>query len=359
MSSIAVTGAAGFIGSHVSEALQAAGWRVRGIDAFTHTYDPRQKRDNLSDLIGPGFELVEADLVSADVDALLDGVDAVVHLAAEPGVGASWGNGFTSYVERNVLAMQRVLEAAVRARIDRFVYASSSSVYGNGICAPFLETATLRPASPYGASKLMGELLLAAYVEQRALPGVSLRYFSVYGPRQRPDMAAHRFIESLLAGRPLQLYGDGSQLRDFTYVDDVVAATVAAVTAEVGPGSVFNVAAGRPVPIRELVELINAGLIGAGLGGIGLGGIGLGGTGLGGTGRIGDEPVVIERHPERPGDVTRTEGDAGAARRALGWRPRTDLRTGLARQIAWHRDRRARAPGGLAPPVALADAGRG
>jgi UDP-glucuronate 4-epimerase len=330
MSSIAVTGAAGFIGSHVSEALIAAGHHVRGIDAFTSTYDPEQKRDNLAGLIGPRFELVEADLVTADIEALFDGVQAVVHLAAEPGVGASWGHGFTCYVERNVLAMQRVLEAAVRARVDRFVYASSSSVYGNGIDAPFVESAPLRPASPYGASKLMGELLVAAYVEQRALPGVSLRYFSVYGPRQRPDMAAHRFIESMLDGRPLPLYGDGSQQRDFTYVADVVAATVAAMTADVALGSVFNVAAGRPVPIRRLVELL--------------------------AGLVRREPLVVEE-PERAGDVARTEGDASAAARALGWVPRTALLDGLARQVDWHRQRRAGRLGGPAAVPALADAG--
>jgi nucleoside-diphosphate-sugar epimerase len=330
MSSIAVTGAAGFIGSHVSRALISAGWRVRGIDAFTDTYDPEQKRANLRELVDPRFELVEADLGAADVDGLLDGVDAVVHLAAEPGVGASWGNGFTSYVERNVLAMQRVLEAASRARIDRFVYASSSSVYGSGVTAPIVEGAVPRPASPYGASKLMGELLLAAYVDQRALPGVSLRYFSVYGPRQRPDMAAHRFIEALLDRRPLTVYGDGTQQRDFTYVDDVTEATLAAVTADIRPGAVFNIAAGRPVPVGRLIALLAE--------------------------LVDGDPAVIARQPARPGDVDRTEGDTGAATRGLGWRPRTDLGTGLARQVAWHRDRRA---GAAAGPAALVEAGRG
>jgi UDP-glucuronate 4-epimerase len=322
---IVVTGAAGFIGSHVSEALVAAGWQVRGIDAFTSTYDTEQKRGNLAGLPDSRFELVEADLVGADIDALLDGADAVAHLAAEPGVGASWGTSFASYLDRNVLATQRVLEAAVTAKIGRVVYASSSSVYGNGITAPFTETAPLRPASPYGASKLLGELLLGAYVEQRALPGVSLRYFSVYGPRQRPDMAAHRFIEALLDGRPLGLYGDGSQLRDFTYVDDVVAATVAAVTADLRPGTILNVAGGAPVSIQQLINLLGE--------------------------LVACDGITVDRLPERYGDVVRTEGDAGAAARLLGWRPRTDLRTGLARQVAWHRDRRADGSGPQGRPA--------
>jgi UDP-glucuronate 4-epimerase len=329
MSCIVVTGAAGFIGSHVSEALVAAGWRVRGVDAFTNTYDPQQKRSNLSGLPGSRFELVEADLVSDDVAALLDGAEAVAHLAAEPGVGASWGMTFASYLERNALATQRLLEAAVTARIGRVVYASSSSVYGNGATTPLREEAPLRPASPYGASKLLGELLLAAYVEQRALPGVSLRYFSVYGPRQRPDMAAHRFIEALLDGRPLALYGDGSQQRDFTYVDDVVAATVAALTADIRPGTVLNVAAGVPVSIRRLIDLLRE--------------------------LMACDRVAVDRRPQRDGDVVRTEGDGTAAAQVLGWRAQTDLRAGLARQIAWHR-RRADERGSARSQSALAGA---
>src|SRR5690349_9799725 len=327
----AVTGAGGFIGSHVSAALIAAGWQVRGIDAFTPTYDPGRKRENLRPLTDPRFELVEADLGTADVDALLSGVDAVAHLAAEPGVGASWGQGFTPYVERNVLAMQRVLEGAARARVERFVYSSSSSVYGNGPASPLVETAALRPASPYGASKLMGELLLATYVDQRALPGVALRYFSVYGPRQRPDMAAHRFIEALLDGRPITLFGDGSQQRDFTYVDDVTAATLAALTADVQPGSVFNIAAGRPVAVDRLVRLLAE--------------------------LVDRDPAVVDRQPERLGDVDHTEGDTGAAARLLGWQPRTDLVTGLTQQVAWQRECRSGPSDGVAQP-ALAEAMR-
>jgi UDP-glucuronate 4-epimerase len=315
MSCIVVTGAAGFIGSHVTQALVAAGWQVRGIDSFTNTYDPQQKRRNLSGVPDSRFELVEADLASDDVGALLEGADAVAHLAAEPGVGASWGTTFASYLERNALATQRVLEAAVSTRIGRVVYASSSSVYGNGITTPLTEAAALRPASPYGASKLLGELLLSAYVEQRGLPGVSLRYFSVYGPRQRPDMAAHRFIEALLDGRPLALYGDGSQLRDFTYIDDVVAATVAALTGDIRPGTILNIAAGIPVSIQRLIDLLGE--------------------------LMACDRVAVDRRPQRYGDVVRTEGDGAAAARMLGWRARTDLRTGLARQIAWHRCRRA------------------
>src|SRR5215212_4935650 len=302
MGSILLTGVAGFIGSHLAEYLSAAGWSVRGVDAFTETYAPKLKRDNVAAVSrSTNLELVTCDLAREDLHDLLDGVDAVLHLAGEPGVPASWGSGFAVYVERNIIATQRLLEAATAAGVDRFVYASSSSVYG-AADRPVVESALPRPLSPYGASKLAGEVLVGAYAQQRRLSTVALRYFSVYGPRQRPDMAAHRFIEALLDHRPVVIHGDGSQARDFTYVTDVVAATAAALTASVPTGSVLNVARGESVEVRELIATL-ADLLGV-------------------------EPC-IEHRPEREGDAPHTEGCADAARRLLTWDPVTDLRCGL------------------------------
>jgi UDP-glucuronate 4-epimerase len=313
MGCVLVTGMAGFIGSHLGEVLVREGWSVRGVDAFTDTYAPRQKRDNVATLSRSSLvELVTGDLARDDLRELLDGVDAVVHLAGEPGVPASWGTAFPTYVERNVIATQRLLEAATVAGVSRFVYASSSSVYGPED-RPFVESAVPRPLSPYGASKLAGEVLVGAYGQQRGLSTVSLRYFSVFGPRQRPDMAAHRFIEALLDARPLVVYGDGRQARDFTYVADIVAATAAALTAPVPTGSVMNVARGEAVEVRELIAILGA--------------------------ELGVEPR-IEHRPTRAGDTPRTDGCADVARDLLGWEPVTELRVGLRRQVEWHLRRR-------------------
>src|SRR4051812_8710567 len=199
---------AGFIASHVAESLARGGWSVRGVDAFTDTYPVRQKRDNVAAVFrSSDVELVVADLAHENLGPLLDGVESVVHLAGEPGVPASWGSGFATYVERNIVATQRLLEAAATAGVRRFVYASSSSVYGAETQA-LVESAVPRPLSPYGASKLAGEVLVGAYAQQRGLSTVSLRFFSVYGPRQRPDMANHRFIEAMLDHRPIAVFGD-------------------------------------------------------------------------------------------------------------------------------------------------------
>lgn len=310
MTRILVTGAAGFIGSHLCEALLQRGCDVRGLDAFTPFYDPTRKRSNMAGFMDhPAFELVEGDVLTVVFDQVLDGVDAIVHLAGEPGVSTSWGPSFGRYLERNVLATQRLLEAASVSAVDRFVYASSSSVYGAA-------TDTLRargeprPASPYGVSKLAAETLVGAYAYTLGLPGVSLRYFSVYGPRQRPDMAAHRFIEALLDGRPLQLFGDGGQVRDFTYVGDVVDATVRAIFADLPPAAVLDVSSGRPVSVATLI---------AELGSI-----------------FGETDSSVQTRPERPGDVPRTEGQVDAAHQHLGWVPAVGLRAGLLQQADWH-----------------------
>jgi nucleoside-diphosphate-sugar epimerase len=320
VSTVLVTGAAGFIGSHLCEALLAEGHRVRGFDAFTEFYDPARKRRNLAGCLDqPAFELVEGDLLTADLDPVLEGVEVVAHLAGEPGVTSSWGPDFPRYLDRNVLATQRLLEAAVAGDVRQLVYASSSSVYGTGSEA-LRADGEPRPFSPYGVSKLAAETLVGAYAHGHGLRTVSLRYFSVYGPRQRPDMAAHRFIEALLDGQPLQVFGDGSQVRDFTYVGDVVRATRLALFADLPPAAVLDVASGRPASVATLIGL------------------------LGELASSGPTPIV--QCEERRGDVPRTEGSPGTAHTHLGWVPVTDLRSGLARQVAWHASVRS----GLRPP---------
>ena len=311
MTRVLVTGAAGFIGSHLCESLLRLGCEVRGLDAFTAFYDPQRKRANLSRLLEePRFELLHADLLTTRLDDMLDGVDLVAHLAGEPGVSTSWGASFGRYLDRNVLATQRLLGAVSAAGSQRFVYASSSSVYGVGT-ASSRGGGEPRPASPYGVSKLAAETLVGAYAHSYGVPGVSLRYFSVYGPRQRPDMAAHRFIESLLENRPLKVFGDGGQVRDFTYVDDVVDATVRALFADLPPGTVLDVASGRPTTIRTLIGELGD--------------------------LVGTTDTDLEEYDERPGDVPRTEGNIALTRKCLSWSPTTDLRAGLMQQVAWHK----------------------
>ncbi len=303
-----VTGAAGFIGHHVGMALLESGHEVRGIDAFTDYYDPALKRAATARLAQhEGFEGVELDLAHADLDDLVAGADAVIHLAGQPGVRLSWADGFHVYVERNLSASQRLLEAARRTGVPRLVMASSSSVYGNVLVHPTTEDTPTRPFSPYGVTKLAMEHLAAAYAENWALPVVMLRYFTVYGPGQRPDMGMHRFIAAAAAGEPVTVYGDGQQVRDFTYVDDVVGATLAASTADVPPASVFNIAGGSSSTVNDVLRLV--------------------------ADAMGRE--VATRHlPEQPGDVRVTGGAIDRARRAFGWQPEVPLAEGVKRQVA-------------------------
>jgi UDP-glucuronate 4-epimerase len=307
-----VTGSAGFIGHHVCEALVERGDEVVGVDAFTDNYDPALKRANAARLARHGrHRNVELDLVAAataDLDDVLAGADAVVHLAAQPGVRWSWSDGFPIYVERNVTASQRLLEAARRTGVPRLILASSSSVYGNASTGePLTEEAPTRPFSPYGVTKLAMEHLASAYGANWGLSSVVLRYFTVYGPGQRPDMALHRFITAVAAGQEVMVYGDGHQVRDFTYVADAAAATIAAIEADVAPATVLNVAGGSPTTVANLLRIVSE--------------------------EVG-RPVISRNLPEQPGDVRVTSGATDRARRMLGWQPEMLLDEGVKRQVA-------------------------
>ncbi|HEY3941019.1 MAG TPA: NAD-dependent epimerase/dehydratase family protein [Acidimicrobiales bacterium] len=310
-----VTGVAGFVGSHLAEALVEAGHRVVGIDCLTDYYDAAAKRQNLRLLGGrANFEFVLADLRTAELEPMLAGADVVFHQAGQPGVRKSWSTGFVDYSTHNIVGTQRLLEAARRVRCPRVVYASSSSVYGNAPAYPTSEASLPHPHSPYGVTKLAAEHLCSLYAANWGLPTVSLRYFTVYGPRQRPDMAFRRLIDAAVDGRSFALYGSGRQVRDFTYVGDVVAANLAAGGADVAPGTVVNIAGGASASMNEVIELV---------------------------GELTGAPVALERQPAMPGDVERTGGTIDAADRSLGWAPVTSLRDGLEAQVAWSRRRLA------------------
>ncbi len=303
-----VTGVAGFIGSHLADALLTRGARVTGLDCFTDYYARAIKEANLSGLHGrPDFRFVETAVQRADLRRLLDGVTHVFHLAAQAGVRKSWGRDFQIYSINNVEATQALLEACVGAPVDRFVYASSSSVYGDDTPIPMREDALPRPVSPYGVTKLAAEQLCYLYHVNHGVPAVSLRYFTVYGPRQRPDMAFHRFLKAAIAGAPITIYGDGEQTRDFTYVADAVAATVAA--ADRGrPGGVYNIGGGSRVSVNAVLELV---------------------------GRCTGRTLDIRRDAPQKGDMRDTSADTSRARADLGFAPSVPLEPGLEEEFRW------------------------
>jgi UDP-glucuronate 4-epimerase len=306
-----VTGAAGFIGSHLAERLVGAGHEVVGLDCFTDYYEPERKRSNLRALAGAAhFQLVEADLMAADLRALVRGVDVVFHQAGQPGTRLSWSDQFATYVERNVLATQRLLEACEGSGIHRFVNASSSSVYGNSDRYPCAESTLPRPFSPYGVTKLAAEHLCDLYARNWGVPVVSLRYFTVYGPRQRPDMGIHIFCDAVLRGQPVRVFGSGDQIRDFTYVGDVVEANIAAAEADVSCPEVLNIAGGTSISVSEFLELI---------------------------GYLAGRPVTVEHLPVQAGDVYRTGGSTERAEALLSWKPETALLEGVRAQLEWQR----------------------
>src|SRR3954454_16307445 len=300
-----VTGAAGFIGSHLCDRLLEGGVAVLGVDRLSDYYDPAIKSSNVARLSAhQGFTFVEADIVEVAEPALLEGIDVVYHLAGQPGVRPSWGRTFEIYANDNVMATQAMLEAAKEVPLERFVYASSSSVYGNAERFPTSETDRPQPLSPYGVTKLAAEHLCSLYANSYGVPTVSLRYFSVYGPRQRPDMAFHRFIKAATAAEPLRIFGDGLQTRDFTYVGDIVAATMAA--AETGvPGEVYNVAGGSRVTVLDVLGILE---------------------------RVLDTRIDVHHEEAARGDARDTSGDTAKAARDLGYAPSVSLEDGLAAQ---------------------------
>ena len=303
-----VTGVAGFIGSTLAERLLDACSEVVGLDCFTDYYPRSHKEANLAGLRARrGFTFVEAALQDTDLPGLLDGVTHVFHLAAQAGVRKSWGRDFRVYTVNNVEGTQVLLEACVGRPIERVVYASSSSVYGDDVPIPMREDALPRPVSPYGVTKLAAEQLCHLYHVNHGVPTVSLRYFTVYGPRQRPDMAFHRFLRAAREGAPIVLYGDGGQTRDFTFVDDAVTATADAALRGV-PGGVYNIGGGSRVSINEVLDLI---------------------------GRVTGRALDVRREPAQPGDMRDTYADTTLARRDLGFHPAATLPQGLAAEYEW------------------------
>jgi UDP-glucuronate 4-epimerase len=308
-----VTGAAGFIGSHACEALVARGHEVIGVDNFDPFYARSVKERNLEALRGNrAFRLVEADVARDPLP--LDGVAAVLHLAAKAGVRPSLENP-AAYIDANVTGTARVLDAARRAGVGRIVLGSSSSVYGNATPAPFAEDApAVAPISPYAASKRAAELLGHAWAHLYPVRIVCLRFFTVYGPRQRPDLAIHRFTDLIARGQPVRMYGDGSSERDYTYISDAVDGVLAALarTGEAGGGfEVLNIGGGARVRLDRLIALLGAAL--------------------------GREPRV-ERHPDQPGDVRVTAADLRRAEGALGYRPRVGIEQGIREFVRWYEE---------------------
>ena len=303
-----VTGAAGFIGSHLTAALLDRGATVVGIDCFTDYYPRATKEKNLEEnTLRERFRFVENTIADADLPALLEGVTHVFHLAAQAGVRKSWGKDFTTYTVNNIDATQILLEACVGKPIERFVYASSSSVYGDAVAIPMREDALPQPLSPYGVTKLAAEHLCMLYHANHDVPACAMRYFTVYGPRQRPDMAFHRFIKAALRDESISLYGDGSQTRDFTFVADAVAATIAASERGV-PGRAYNIGGGSRVSMNDVLRIIE---------------------------RIAGRALRISREAPQKGDMRDTYADTTRARHDLGFAPTVSLEEGIQAEYRW------------------------
>jgi UDP-glucose 4-epimerase len=306
-----VTGCAGFIGSTLCEALIAQGHDVVGIDCFTDYYPRPMKECNLAALRGqPSFRFVERRIQDADLRSLLADRTHVFHLAAQAGVRKSWGRDFDIYTTNNIEASQVLLEACVARSLEKFVYASSSSVYGDDVQMPMKEDAMPQPVSPYGVTKLAAEHLCNLYFTNHGVPAVSLRYFTVYGPRQRPDMGFHKFLRATILDEPITLFGDGTQTRDFTFVADAVGATIAAAERGV-PGRVYNVGGGSRVSINDVVDMI---------------------------GRVAGRRPPLTFDSAQKGDMRHTFADTSRARSDLGFAPAVDLERGLAAEYQWLTD---------------------
>ncbi|RMF26029.1 MAG: NAD-dependent epimerase/dehydratase family protein [Cyanobacteria bacterium J083] len=305
-----VTGVAGFIGSNLAQTLLEQGEKVIGIDQFNDYYEPTLKRKNVSTLTKyPEFELIEGNIQDLDWEKLLQDVDIVYHQAAQAGVRASWGEGFRHYTERNINATQIILEAAKKVKsLKRFVYASTSSVYGNAETMPTPETICPQPVSPYGITKLAAERMCWLYQQNFNVPVTALRYFTVYGPRQRPDMAFHKFFKAALTGESISIYGDGKQTRDFTFISDAVAANLAAATIPEAIGEVFNIGGGSRVVLNDVLDTID---------------------------NIVGTPIKREYLERARGDARHTSADVNKAKEILGYSPQVTLADGLAQEWEW------------------------
>ncbi|MBF1987901.1 NAD-dependent epimerase/dehydratase family protein [Fischerella thermalis] len=305
-----VTGAAGFIGSHLVEALLKRGEEVIGIDEFNDYYNPIIKRKNIAHLQNhPRFTLVEGNIQFLDWKTLLKNVDVIYHQAAQAGVRASWGEGFRAYTERNINSTQVLLEAAKDTpSLKRLVFASTSSVYGDAETLPTHEEICPKPVSPYGITKLAAERLCGLYHKNFGVPFVSLRYFTVYGPRQRPDMAFHKFFKAVLTDQAIPIYGDGQQTRDFTFVSDAVAANLAAATVLEAVGEIFNIGGGSRVVLAEVLQTME---------------------------EIVGHPIKKNHVEKAMGDARHTAADVSKARKVLGYQPQVSLYDGLKQEWQW------------------------
>jgi UDP-glucose 4-epimerase len=310
MTKIIVTGAAGFIGSHLVNILLQQGEEVIGIDEFNDYYDPLLKRKNIATFAkSPNFTLVEGDIKFLDLPKLFRDVEVIYHQAAQAGVRSSWGEGFRAYTERNINATQVLLEAAKDApNLKRLVFASSSSVYGDAETLPTDEEISPKPVSPYGITKLAAERLCGLYHKNFGVPFVSLRYFTVYGPRQRPDMAFHKFFKAVLRDEAIPVYGDGEQTRDFTFVSDIVAANLAAATAPEAVGEIFNVGGGSRVVLTEVLDTME---------------------------EIVGKPIRRNYIEKAMGDARHTAANVSKVQKILGYCPQVSLREGLQQEWEW------------------------
>lgn len=305
MAKFLLTGGAGFIGSHLTEALLTRGDHVLALDAFRDYYPRSVKESNVAQVrASPKFELIEANLEDLEFDTLVDGLDGIFHLAAQPGVRGSWGDTFALYARDNVVATQHIFEIATRANV-RVVWASSSSVYGNAEAYPTTEQARPRPISPYGVTKLSCEHLATAYAESFGLDHVALRYFTVYGPRQRPDMAFSRISQAVAEQTVFPVYGTGDQSRDVTFVADAVSATLAAME-QAPSGAVYNVGGGSETSLNEVISAVE---------------------------RLTGQQLRVRREPAASGDVRRTAADITRAKTELAWQPEMPLEEGLSAQL--------------------------
>lgn len=310
MTTYVVTGVAGFIGSHLAESLLKQGEKVIGVDHVNDYYAPSFKRNNLHFLDNyPNFQFIEADIQVLDWQKLLVEVEVIYHQAAQAGVRASWGEGFRHYTERNINATQIILEAAKSAKsLKRLVFASTSSVYGNAETLPTPETICPQPVSPYGITKLAAERLCWLYHQNFGVPVTALRYFTVYGPRQRPDMAFHKFFKAAIANEPIPIYGDGQQTRDFTFVSDAVAANLAAATIPEAVGEVFNIGGGSRVVLTDVLDKME---------------------------NIIGRPIEREYIEKAMGDARHTGADTTKAQNILGYHPQVSLTEGLTQEWEW------------------------